>query len=41
MVAENGGTVVGRASEAGASCLNFCNEKRESASAIEFFWPGM
>ena len=36
MVAENGGTGVRRVSEAGASCLNFCNEKRKSASAIVF-----
>ena len=27
MVAENGGTGVKRASEAGVGCLNFCNEK--------------
>ena len=36
MVAENGGTGVGRGSEAGANCLNLWKEKRESESATEF-----
>ena len=41
MVAKNGGKGVGGAVEASASCLNFCYEKRESASAIVFCWSGM